>query len=51
MFSRNVPAWETIYSYQAITFDETLFMERMALQQMIDKKNTFLFIYSILSSF
>ena len=51
MFWRNVPAWETIYSYQAITFDETLFMERMALEQMIDKKNTFLFIYSILSSF
>ena len=47
----NVSAWETIYSYQAITFDETLFMERMALQQMIDKKNIFLFIYSILSSF
>ena len=41
---KNVSAWETIYSYQAITFDETLFMERMALQQMIDKKNTSLFI-------
>ena len=41
---KNVSAWETMYSYQAITFDETLFMERMALQQMIDKKNTSLFI-------
>ena len=51
MFWRNVSAWETIYFYQAVTFDDTLFMERMALQQKIDKKNTFLFIYSVLPSF
>ena len=54
LFWTNLSALETIHSYQAVASDNTcmLLMERiMALQQMTDKKNIFVYLVDFVQFF